>query len=334
MTNKSDVTYDVAGLGNAIVDVLAPADDAFLLKHNIAKGVMTLIDEFRAEQLLKALGKSVEAAGGSAANTMAGIASLGGTGVYIGKVKRDRLGESFARSMQDTGLRYAVPFAEEGPSTACCVIAVSGDGQRSMNTYLGASRELTAADIDEKDIAAAAVVYVEGYLWDSPGLKEAIRKAMSASRAAGGKVAFTLSDPFCVSRWRDEFRALLTSDIDILFANEEEAKALFEVEHFDDVLQSLQVWNGIAAITRSEKGCVVVRGSEVHVIDAVPVKQVVDTTGAGDQYAAAFLYGFTHGKALADCGRLGCLAAAEVISHYGARPETSLKTLAKAAGIL
>jgi sugar/nucleoside kinase (ribokinase family) len=327
-------TYDVAGIGNAIVDVLAPADDAFLLKHNIAKGVMTLIDEFRAEQLLKVLGKAVEAAGGSAANTMAGIASLGGSGVYVGKVKRDRLGESFVRSMQEIGLRYAVPFAEGGPSTACCLIAVSSDGQRSMNTYLGASRELTAADIDEKEIAAAAVVYVEGYLWDSPGLKEAIRKAMAASKAAGGKVAFTLSDPFCVSRWREEFRALLASDLDILFANEEEAKALFEVESFDEVLQSLQVWNGIAAITRSEKGCVVVRGAEVHVIDAFAVEKVVDTTGAGDQFAAAFLYGLTHGKSLADCGKLGCLAAAEVISHYGARPEVPLKDLARKAELL
>ena len=327
-------TYDIAGIGNAIVDVLAPVNDAFLLQHNIAKGVMTLIDQFRAEQLLKALSKGVEAAGGSAANTMAGIASLGGTGVYIGKVRRDPLGESFARSMQASGLRYAVPYAEGGPSTACCIIAVSEDGQRSMNTYLGASRELTAADIDEKDIAAAAVVYVEGYLWDSPELKDAIRKAMAASKAAGGKVAFTLSDPFCVSRWRDEFRALLASDLDILFANEAEAKALFEVESFDEVLQSLQVWNGIAAITRSEQGCVVVRGAEVHVIDAVPVAKVVDTTGAGDQFAAAFLYGLTHGKSLADCGKLGCMAAAEVISHYGARPETPLKDLAKKAGLL
>jgi sugar/nucleoside kinase (ribokinase family) len=327
-------TYDVAGIGNAIVDVLAPADDAFLLKHNIAKGVMTLIDEFRAEQLLKVLGKSVEAAGGSAANTMAGIASLGGTGVYIGKVKRDALGESFARSMQASGLRYAVPYAEGGPSTACCIIAVSGDGHRSMNTYLGASRELTADDIDENDIAAAAVVYVEGYLWDSPELKDAIRKAMRTAKVAGGKVAFTLSDPFCVSRWREEFLALIETDLDILFANEEEAKALFEVESFDEVLQSVQVWNGIAAITRSEKGCVVVRGAEVHVIDAVPVDKVVDTTGAGDQFAAAFLYGLTHGKSLADCGKLGCMAAAEVISHYGARPEVSLKDLARKAGLL
>ncbi|HEY5338290.1 MAG TPA: adenosine kinase [Rhizomicrobium sp.] len=327
-------TYDVAGLGNAIVDVLAPADDAFLLKHNIAKGVMTLIDEFRADQLLKVLEKGVEAAGGSAANTMAGLASLGGSGVYVGKVKRDRLGESFSRSMKDTGLRFAVPMADGGASTACCLIAVSPDGQRSMSTYLGASRELTPADIDEADIAASSVIYVEGYLWDAPEPKAAIKKAMAAAKKAERKVAFTLSDPFCVSRWRDEFRALLTSDIDILFANEEESKALFEVENFDDVLQALQVWNGTAAITRSEKGCVVVRGSEVHVIDAVAVKQVVDTTGAGDQFAAAFLFGFTHGKSLSDCGRLGCLAAAEVISHYGARPETSLKDLARKAGLL
>ncbi len=327
-------SYDVAGLGNAIVDVIAPADDAFLLKHNIGKGVMTLIDEFRADQLYRALKNGVEIAGGSAANTMAGIASLGGTGVYVGKVKRDRLGESFSRSMTETGLRFTVPMAQEGASTACCLIAVSADGHRSMSTYLGTSRELTPADIDEADIAAASIIYVEGYLWDAPEPKAAIRKALDAAKKADRKVAFTLSDPFCVSRWREEFRALLNSDIGILFANEEEAKALFEVESFDDVLQALQVWNGVAAITRSEKGCVVVYGSEVHVIDACPVEKVVDTTGAGDQFAAAFLYGLTHDKSLADCGRLGCLAAAEVISHYGARPEVSLKALAKSAGLL
>ncbi|MGN6148731.1 MAG: adenosine kinase, partial [Rhizomicrobium sp.] len=243
-------------------------------------------------------------------------------------------GESFSRSMKDIGVTFTVPFAEEGPPTACCMIAVTPDGQRSMSTYLGASRELNPADIDEKAIASAQVVYVEGYLWDLPDAKSAIRKAMAAAKKAGRKIAFTLSDPFCVSRWRDEFRELLKSDIDILFANEEEAKALFEVEEFDSVLQAFRNWPGIAALTRSAKGCVVAKGHEVHVIDAHPVAKVIDTTGAGDQYAAAFLYGLTHGKALGDCGRLGSLAAAEVISHYGARPEASLKTLAKTAGLI
>ncbi|HWD49886.1 MAG TPA: adenosine kinase [Rhizomicrobium sp.] len=328
------MAFDVVGLGNAIVDVIAPVDDAFLLQHNIAKGVMTLIDEFRADQLYGAFARTAETAGGSAANTMAGIASFGGTGIYVGKVKRDRLGESFARSMNDGGIRFKVPFAEEGPSTACSLIAVTSDGHRSMNTYLGASRELTPRDIKADDIESASIVYVEGYLWDAPDAKAAIQKALKIAKAAGRKVAFTLSDPFCVSRWRDEFVALLKSDIDILFANEDEAKALFEVENFDDVFQSLHAWNGIAAMTRSEKGCVVARGKDVHVIDAVPVAKVVDTTGAGDQYAAGFLYGLTHSKGLADCGRLGSLAAAEVISHYGARPETSLKALASKAGLI
>ncbi len=327
-------SFDVAGLGNAIVDVIAPVNDAFLLKHKIAKGVMTLIDEFRAAQLYEVLVNPSEIGGGSAANTMAGLASMGGSGLFVGKVKRDRLGESFSHSMKDIGVTFSVPFAEEGPTTASCMIAVTPDGQRSMNTYLGACRELKPADIDEAEIASASIVYVEGYLWDLPDAKAAIKKAIAAAKKAGRKIAFTLSDPFCVSRWRDEFRALMKSDIDILFANEEEAKALFEVEEFDSVLQAVRHWPGTAAMTRSAKGCVVAKGSEVHVIDAAPVKQVVDTTGAGDQYAAAFLYGLTHGKHLADCGRLGSLAAAEVISHYGARPETSLKTLAKTAGLI
>ena len=327
-------SFDVAGLGNAIVDVLAPADDDFLLTHNIAKGVMTLIDEFRADQLYKAFEECSEIAGGSAANTMAGLASLGGTGVFVGKVKRDRLGMSFSQSMKEGGLHFDVPMAEGGASTACCLIAVTPDGQRSMNTYLGACRELRPSDVNTADIEASSVVYVEGYLWDAPEAKAAINKAMAAAKKAGRKVAFTLSDPFCVSRWREEFLELLKKDIDILFANEEEAKALFEVEEFDQVLQHFHRWHGTAALTRSAKGCVIAKSGEVHVIDAVPVARVIDTTGAGDQFAAAFLYGLTHGKHLADCGRLGSLAAAEVISHYGARPEVSLKALAKDAGLL
>jgi sugar/nucleoside kinase (ribokinase family) len=325
--------YDVAGLGNAIVDVIAPADDAFLLTHNIAKGVMTLVDEFRADQLYGALGEAQEIAGGSAANTMAGLASLGGKGLFVGKVKQDRLGERFAESLDTLGVRYSTPMAEAGPATACCMIVVTPDGHRSMNTYLGASRELTPSDIDEAEIAAASVLYIEGYLWDAPEAKAAIEKAIGIVKGAGGRVAFTLSDPFCVGRWRAEFFALLQR-IDILFANEEEAKALFEVQDFDLALQEFGGWPGIAALTRSEKGCVIARGGELHVLDAVPVSQVIDTTGAGDQFAAGFLYGLTHGKDLATSGRLGALAAAEVISHYGARPETSLQRLAMETGLL
>ena len=330
MTRK----YDLAGLGNAIVDLIAPVDDAFLLKHAIAKGVMSLIDEHRAETLYAAFAEPREIAGGSAANTMAGLASLGGNGLFVGKVKDDRLGRAFSGNLKEIGVHYATAMAKSGPSTACSLIAVTPDGHRSMNTYLGASRELAPADVDEAEIAAASILYIEGYLWDAPDAKAAIAKAIHAAKRAGAKIAFTLSDPFCVGRYRDEFAALLRSDLDILFANEDEAKALFEVEDFDDVFQAMRPWTGIAALTRSEKGCVVVQGGEVHVIEAAPVKRVIDTTGAGDQYAAAFLYGLTHGKGLADCGRLGALAAAEVISHYGARPETSLKVLAAKAGLL
>jgi sugar/nucleoside kinase (ribokinase family) len=326
--------YDVAAMGNAIVDVIAPVDDGFLLKHSIAKGVMTLVDEFRASELLPALVGPQQIAGGSAANTMAGIASLGGKGLFVGKVKDDALGRAFADSLNETGVRFATAMAGDGPSTACSVILVTPDGHRSMNTYLGASREIAEADVDEADMASSSVLYVEGYLWDQPNAKAAIVKAIAAAKRGGGEVAFTLSDPFCVGRYRDEFLNLLRSDLDILFANEDEAKALFEVEDFDSILQPLKDWGGIAAITRSEKGCVVAQGSDVHVIDAVAGVKVIDTTGAGDQYAAGFLYAHTHGKGLADCGRLGSLAAAEVIAHYGARPEKSLKDLAAKAGLL
>jgi sugar/nucleoside kinase (ribokinase family) len=325
--------YDVAGLGNAIVDVIAPADDAFLLKHNIAKGVMTLIDDFRAAQLGEAVTDAQEAAGGSAANTIAGLASLGGQGLFVGKVKADRLGESFADSLKEIGVSYSTKMAESGPATACSIILVTPDGHRSMNTYLGASREIAPSDIDEEAIAGAQVLYVEGYLWDAPDAKAAINKAIAAAKRAGRKVGFTLSDPFCVARWREEFLELM-ANLDILFANEDEAKALFEVEEFDAVLQAVRPWPGIAALTRSEKGCVVARGQELHVLDAAPVARVLDTTGAGDQFAAGFLYGLTHGKDLAQCGRLGALAAAEVISHYGPRPETPLHALAAREGLI
>ncbi len=326
--------YDVAGIGNAIVDVLAPVDDTFLLTHNIAKGVMTLIDEFRAQQLFAAFPQTRESAGGSAANTMAGLASFGGAGLFIGKVKDDRLGQSFVGSLRDTGIHYATELATRGPSTACCLIAVTPEGQRSMSTFLGASRELAVADIDEKAVASASVLYVEGYQWDTPEAKAAITKAMSAAKKAGRKVAFTLSDPFCVGRNREEFLALCATHVDVLFANEDEAKALYEVDDFDAVLQQMRHWPGTAALTRSAKGCVVARGDEVHVIDAVRVPKVVDTTGAGDQFAAGFLFGLTRGRPLAECGKLGVLAAAEVIGHFGARPETGLEALAAKAGLL
>ena len=329
--------YHVAGLGNAIVDIFAQVDDAFLLQHKIAKGAMTLIDEFRAFELNKALalaGDNPEVAGGSVANTMAGLASLGARGVYVGKVHADRLGAVFAASMKGIGVDYATPLGDKGAATASSMIAVTADGQRSMNTYLGACRELTPEDVFPHEIADAEITYIEGYLWDEPAAKEASRKAMKIAHENGRKIAMTLSDSFCVGRFRDEFLHLFHNEVDILFANEDEAHALFQVDSFDKVVEKVKAWGGVAALTRSAKGCVIVHGSQSHEIPAAPVAKVVDTTGAGDQFAAGFLYGLTHGKGLADCGRLGALAAAEVISHYGARPETSLKDLAAKAGLI
>ena len=325
--------YHVTALGSAIVDVLGAVDDAFLLTHNIAKGVMTLIDEYRAETLYAAFPDPREIAGGSAANTMAGIASLGARGNFAGKVKQDRLGGAFYASMRALGLNYTTAPAESGPQTACSLIAVTPDGQRSMNTYLGAAREFAITDLSESDIAGSDILYIEGYLWDAPTAKAASLKAIDIARKTGTKVAFSLSDPFLMGRYRGEFLELL-SHLDILFANEDEAKALFEVGDFDDVLQAFKPMNKIAAITRSEKGCVIARGAEVHVVDAAPVDRVVDTTGAGDLYASGFLYGLTHGRDLAASGRLGSFCAAEVIGHFGARPETTLATLARSAGLL
>ena len=329
--------YHVAGLGNAIVDVIARVEDDFLLTHKIAKGAMTLIDDFRALELSQALaqaGNAHEVAGGSVANTMAGLASLGARGVYVGKVHDDRLGTVFGASMRGLGVDYATPLGTAGAATASCVIAVTPDSQRSMSTYLGACRELTPDDVFAHEIADAGIVYIEGYLWDEAAAKDASRKAMKIAHEAGGKIALTLSDSFCVGRFRDEFLDLFHNELDILFANEDEAHALFEVETFAQVVEKARAWGGIAALTRSAKGCVIVQGGAVHEIPAAPVAKLVDTTGAGDQFAAGFLHGLTHGRSLPDCGRLGALAAAEVIAHYGARPEVSLAELAKKSGLV
>ncbi len=326
--------YDVAGLGNAIMDVIAAVDDEFLLRHGIAKGAMTLIDEFRAQELHKALGDSVQEAGGSAANTMAGLASLGAHAVFLGKVRDDALGARFGESLKSLGVHFTTAPAADGSPTASSMIAVTPDGQRSMNTYLGACREMTPADVDETEIAAAKILYIEGYLWDAPDAKEASRKAIRAAKRAGGQVALSLSDSFCVGRFRDEFLHLMQHDLDVIFANEDEALSLFETEDFAVVAEKMRGWGKLAAITRSSKGCVVIKGDEHHAVPAFPVTKVVDTTGAGDLFAAGFLYGLTRGKALVECGKLGGLAAAEIISHYGARPEASLKDLAAKAGLV
>jgi sugar/nucleoside kinase (ribokinase family) len=325
--------FDVIAVGHAIVDVLAHVDDAFLTSHSIAKGAMTLIDAFRAETLERAMRKRVEASGGSAANTAVGVASFGGKAAFIGKVRDDHLGESFRTEIRKADVTFESASAHSGLATASSHILVTPDGQRSMNTFLGCASALDAGDMDAKLIGAAKILYVEGYLWDTPGAKMAIRAAIAHAKAAKRQVAFTLSDPFCVGRWRDEFKALLKTDVDILFANEAEVKALFETEHFDQAFQAVRSWKGKAALTRSAHGSVCIDASDVHILEAEPVSKVEDTTGAGDQYAAGFLYGVARGVPLGRCGRLGGIAAAEVIGHLGPRPHQSLRSLAAKAGI-
>ena len=323
----TSAAFDVLGIGNAIVDVITHADDSFLTKHALVKGSMTLIDEARAETLYGAMGPGVEISGGSCGNTIAGVASFGGKGAYVGKVRNDQLGAVFGHDLRATGVTFGTAQATEGPSTARCLIVVTPDAQRTMNTYLGACTRLGPSDIDVAQVAAAQVTYVEGYLWDPPEAKKAVLKAFDAAHAAGRKVSITLSDSFCVDRYRDEFRALIRDKVDILFANESEIKSLYQVDSFEAALAAARAENKICALTRSEKGSVVIKGSETHTVPAAPVARVVDTTGAGDLYAAGFLFGFTHGKPLAECARLGGIAAAEVISHVGARPEKALKGL-------
>lgn len=319
--------FDVLGIGNAIVDVISRADDTFLKKHALVKGSMALIDEARAETLYADMGPGVEVSGGSCGNTMAGVASFGSKGIYVGKVRNDQLGAVFGHDLRATGVSFTTAQATEGPATARCLILVTPDAQRTMNTYLGACTGLGPADIDPAQVASAGVTYVEGYLWDPPEAKKAVLKAFDAARAASRKVSITLSDSFCVDRYRDEFRALLRERVDILFANEAEIMSLYQVDSFDKAVDAARAENKICALTRSEKGSVVVRGSETHTVPAAPVARVVDTTGAGDLYAAGFLVGLTRGKPLAECARLGGIAAAEVISHVGARPEVALKGL-------
>ena len=324
--------YGVLGIGNAIVDVVARCDDAFLAEQGITKGAMTLIDAARAEALYDAMGPAVEVSGGSAANTLAAYASLvgraGPPGAFIGKVRNDQLGAVFAHDIRAAGIAFRTPAAESGPPTARCLILVTPDAQRSMNTYLGACVNLDEDDIDETLVASSSVTYLEGYLFDPPAAQAAFRKAARVAHAHGREVALTLSDPFCVARHRDAFRALVCEGVDILFANEAEILSLYQVDRFEDALAAARAETRIACLTRSERGSVVVCGDAVHVIEAEPA-EVVDTTGAGDAYAAGFLAGHVRGWELGRCGRLGALAAAEVISHVGARPMRSLAALAE-----
>lgn len=323
----------VAGIGNAIVDVLSHEDDAFLIAHGIEKGGMMLVDDERAAQLYDALGPTIQVSGGSAANTIAGIASLGGKAAFIGKVRNDQLGSAFTHDIRSLGVHFTTPPADRGPATARCLIVVTPDAQRSMSTYLGAAQGLGPDDVDPEIIRRAAITYLEGYLWDPPAAKEAFLKAAQLAHDAGRRVSLTLSDAFCVDRYREEFRKLVREEVDILFANEAEILSLYQVDTFDEALQAVRGEAHIAALTRSEAGSVIVVDGEVHVVDAEKPKALVDTTGAGDQFAAGFLFGLATGRTPAEAGRIGSICAAEVISHMGPRPETSLKELVSSKGL-
>ncbi|MBB3770730.1 sugar/nucleoside kinase (ribokinase family) [Angulomicrobium tetraedrale] len=324
---------DVIGFGNAIVDVIARSEEAFLDRHGMRKGGMTLIDEARAEAVYADMGPGVEISGGSAANTMVGIAALGGRAGFIGKVRDDELGGIFAHDIRAAGVAYATPAAVAGPTTARCLILVTPDGERTMNTYLGAAQHLTPADVDANAVASAGVTYLEGYLWDPAEAKEAFLKAADIAHKAGRTVALTLSDAFCVGRYRAEFLNLMREGIvDLVFANEAELTSLYETG-FDAALAQLRrdVTRGV--VTRSEKGALSVAGEDLVVVPAHPVAKVVDTTGAGDLFASGYLHGFARGFTPEESLKLGALAAAEIISHIGARPEQGLKALALENGL-
>jgi sugar/nucleoside kinase (ribokinase family) len=327
--------FDVLGIGNAIVDVIARTEEDFLLKQGMNKGAMALIDEARAQAIYDAMGPAIETSGGSAANTIVGLASLGSRAAFIGKVKDDVLGRAFTHDIRAAGATFTTAPAADGPSTARCYVLVTPDGERTMNTYLGAAQDLHPADIDADLVAASAVTYLEGYLWDPKNAKDAFVKAAKIAHEAERSVALSLSDAFCVDRWRAEFLQLMRSKtVDLIFANEAELRSLYETADFDAALTALRADVGTAVVTRSEKGCVVVSPEGTEAVSAFPIERVVDTTGAGDLFAAGFLSGLARGADDRTCGRLGALAAAEVIGHLGARPEASLRDLARENGLL
>jgi sugar/nucleoside kinase (ribokinase family) len=324
---------DVIGFGNAIVDVLARTEDAFLDRQGMRKGGMTLIDEERAETVYGSMGPGVEISGGSGANTMVGVAALGGQVGFIGKVRDDELGGIFAHDIRAAGVAYATPPAGSGPATGRCLILVTPDGERTMNTYLGAAQDLGPADVDEAAVAAATVTYLEGYLWDPPAAKEAFLKASGIAHKAGRTVSLTLSDAFCVGRYRAEFLDLMRKGVvDLVFANEAELMSLYETD-FDTALAQLRADAKRAVVTRSEKGALSMTADELVSVPAFPVAKVVDTTGAGDLFAAGYLHGFSRGFDAEDCLKLGALCASEIISHIGARPERKLKEFALENGL-
>ena len=327
--------FDVLGIGNAIVDVIARTEDDFLIRQKMRKGSMQLITEADATRIYDAMGPGVEVSGGSAANTIVGAASLGARAAFIGKVKDDELGRTFAHDIRAAGATYTTPLASDGPSTARCYVLVTPDGERTMNTYLGAAQGLHPADIDADLVAASAVLYLEGYLWDPKNAKDAFIKAAKIAHEAGRTVALSLSDAFCVDRWRGEFLQLMRSrTVDLIFANEAELRSLYQASDFDSAIAAVRLDVSTAVVTRSEKGCIVLSPDGIEAVPAFPVERVVDTTGAGDLFAAGFLSGLARGAEDRTCGRLGALAAAEVIGHLGARPQTSLRDLAHENGLL
>jgi sugar/nucleoside kinase (ribokinase family) len=331
---KYDVKYDVLGIGNALFDVLVRTDEAFLAKHGMTKGSMSLIDEARAAAIYKDMGPATEVSGGSAANTIVGVASLGARAAYVGKVKDDQIGKLYVHDIRAAGVAFDTPAAKDGPATGCSYILVTPDGERTMNTYLGAAQDLSPADIDPAEIAAARIVYLEGYLWDPKNAKEAFVKAAKIAHDARRKVALTLSDSFCVDRYRDEFLSLTKNGtVDIVFANESELHSLYTTSDFDAALKQLRNDVNLGVVTRSEKGCMVVSSEDAVAVPASPIAQLVDTTGAGDLFGAGFLFGLARDLPYQQCGQLGALAAAEVIQHIGARPQVSLKELAQQRGL-
>src|ERR1700716_1781497 len=326
--------YDVLGIGNAIFDVLVQTDEGFLSSHGMTKGGMALIDENSATSIYRDMGPATEMSGGSAANTIVGVANLGARTAYVGKVRDDQIGRLYTHDIRAAGVAFETKPALDGPATGCSYILVTPDGQRTMNTYLGAAQELMPGDIDAAQVAASALVYLEGYLWDPKSAKEAFVKAATIAHGAGRQVALTLSDSFCVDRFRDEFLDLMRKGtVDLVFANEAELQSLYETPDFDAALKQLRFDTKLGVVTRSEKGCVVASKDGVVAVPASPIQKLVDTTGAGDLFAAGFLFGLVRNAGHENAGRLGALAAAEVIQHIGARPQASLKELAKQNGL-
>ncbi len=325
--SRDGALFDVVGIGNALVDVIAHAPDSFLDEHSLVKGWMDLIDTDRALQLYRALGSAVEMSGGSAANTMCGVASFGGTAAYVGKVSDDELGKVFGHDLLAVGVQFKPGDHRNAVPTGRCIIVVTPDAERTMNTYLGASSLLGVSDVDDDAVGAGQVLYMEGYLYDRPEAKQAFRHAAGIAHSAGRMVSLTLSDSFCVDRHRDDFLSLVDDEVDLLFGNQAELLALYQTESFDEAIASLRAQCPLAAVTVGAQGSIIVTPGEMLEVPAVSVRKVIDTTGAGDLFASGFLHGLTRGLALGECGRLGSIAAAEVISHVGPRPLVELRTL-------